>query len=58
MSMLVGSVPVLGMVLGPLLGPLLIAFGLGMGAISDMREGAIGTRVRVLEAEFQAVSNA
>ncbi len=57
MSMLVGSVPVLGLILGPLLGPLLVAFGLGMGAIADMRDGAIGARVRLLEAEFRAMSH-
>jgi hypothetical protein len=38
---LLASVPLLVAVLGALLGPLLLAFGLTMGAVNDMRSGRL-----------------
>ena len=54
-SSLITSVPFLGAVLGPLLSPLLLAFGIGMGALTDLKESALRARVRHLEEEFGAM---
>lgn len=56
LSMLIASIPLLGGLLGPLLAPLLIAFGLGSGALSDLKDGALRQRVAALEAEFRAIT--
>lgn len=57
-SMLIASIPFLGVVLGPLLTPLLVAFGLAAGALADLREGALRARIMRLEAEFRALTAA
>ncbi len=54
-SSLIASVPFLGAVLGPLLSPLLLAFGIGMGALADLKESALRARGRHLEQEFGAI---
>lgn len=56
MSMLIASVPLLGGLLAPLLTPLLLALGLGVGALADLREGAMARRVARLEDEFRALT--
>lgn len=56
MSVLIASIPFLGGILGPLLAPILLAYGLGSGAITDMKEGALRRRVEALEAEFRAMA--
>lgn len=45
MMLLIGSAAVLGTLLGPMLGPLLVAFGIGVGALADMQNGALRTAV-------------
>lgn len=50
-STLVAAVPLVGGLLAALVGPLLMAFGLTMGAITDLKTGLVGTRVE----EFIAV---
>lgn len=40
-SYLIGSIPLVGPVLVPLLRPLLLAFGLTMGALDDLHNGAL-----------------
>lgn len=44
-STLVAAVPVVGGLLAALVGPLLMAFGLTMGAVIDMKTGLIATRL-------------
>lgn len=56
MSMLIASIPLFGGLLGPLLTPLLLAIGLGVGALADLREGAMARRVQHLEAQFRMLT--
>ena len=53
-SHLIAAIPFFGAVLGPLLGPLLLALGLSMGALVDIRDRALVSRIRGLEREFAA----
>lgn len=39
LSLLIANIPLIGGVLGALLGPLVIAFGLTIGALEDLRRG-------------------
>lgn len=55
-SSLITSIPILGPVLGPLLTPLLLAFGLANGAIADIKDGALRTRVRKLEDDVRVMT--
>jgi hypothetical protein len=55
LTALIAAVPFLGPLLAPFLGPLLVAFGLAAGAVQDMRETALRTRVAILEAEMRAL---
>lgn len=55
LTMLVGSIPLVGFLLAPLVGPLLLAFGITMGAISDMRDGALRARVSELEENLRGL---
>jgi len=57
MSVLIASVPFIGAVLGPLLAPLLIAFGLGSGALADIKDHALMTRVNLLKERFDAMDS-
>ncbi len=55
LTALVASVPILGPVLGALVGPLLLALGIGMGALADMKgDRTFAARVERLEREFTA----
>ncbi|WP_156355934.1 hypothetical protein [Sphingomonas sp. Leaf22] len=49
---LIGSAALLGALLGPILGPLLVAFGLGMGAIADVADGGLRSRVEDFAGSF------
>ncbi len=49
---LIGSAALLGALLGPILGPLLVAFGLGVGAMADVADGGLRTRVEMLARSF------
>ncbi len=55
-SSLVASVPLLGVVLGPLVGPLLLAFGMTVGALADLRERELHVRYGYLERQFQMLT--
>jgi hypothetical protein len=57
-SSLIGAIPLFGVVLGPLLTPLLVAFGLASGALADLQEGAIRSRVSQLERHFMTTTGA
>jgi hypothetical protein len=51
---LVGSIPLLGLVLGPLVGPLLAAFMITTGALSDMRNSTIERQIELFSAKLDA----
>lgn len=55
-SSLIASIPLLGVLLGPLLTPLLLAFGLAAGAVADMQEVSIRSRIAKLEQHFAAAT--
>jgi hypothetical protein len=52
LSLLITSIPIVGVLLGPILTPVFIAFGLGAGAVNDMRDHALKSRLRILEDEL------
>lgn len=52
---LAGLTPGLGLILGPILLPLLAAFGLGLGAIDDMKGTGLRLRIGDLERTFSAI---
>lgn len=54
-SSLISSIPLFGAVLGPLLAPLLLAFGLVAGALADLKDGPMRSRVAMLEEHFANV---
>jgi hypothetical protein len=53
MSALIGSIPFLGPPLSALLGPLLIAAGLGIGALAELRSGQLGESIDWLTREIE-----
>lgn len=55
LTMLVGSVPFVGAALAALVGPLLVALGLAKGAITDMQNAAIYSRIAAFETELRAI---
>lgn len=55
-SVLVGGIPVIGVILGPVLGKLLTAFGLTMGAIADFKDATIRSEIAALERKIAIVS--
>jgi len=54
-SSLIASIPLLGAVLAPLMTPLLLAFGLAAGALADLKDGPMRSRVAMLEEHFANV---
>lgn len=54
-SALVSSVAVLGSVLGALLGPLIVAAGVGIGTLAEMREGRLAESVDWLSRELEGL---
>ncbi|MFL0588463.1 hypothetical protein ACH0BU_17805 [Sphingomonas olei] len=54
MGALIGSIPVVGLLLGPMVTPLLVALGLGTGAIADVKDGGLRARVTELERSVAA----
>lgn len=52
LSLLIGSIPILGPIISPILTPILLIVGLGYGALQDMADGAMRTRVSILEKKF------
>ncbi len=55
LSVLVGSVPLIGALIGPFLAPLFLAFGVGMGAIADFQSSAFRARMDAVEAEYASL---
>ncbi|MFC3175025.1 hypothetical protein ACFOD9_12265 [Novosphingobium bradum] len=53
-TFLLGSVPLLGLVLAPLLGPLLTAFMISQGALVDMQNSAIEKQIALFGAKLDA----
>ncbi|MBB4615754.1 hypothetical protein [Novosphingobium taihuense] len=51
---LVGSIPLLGIVLSPLVGPLLAAFTITAGALADMRNGTMDRQIELFSAKLDA----
>jgi hypothetical protein len=51
-TFLLGSVPLLGLVLAPLLGPLLTAFMISQGALVDMQNSAIEKQIELFGARL------
>lgn len=49
------SVPLLGPLLQPLYGPIVLAGGLGIGALAELREGDMRERLDTLTHEFQQI---
>lgn len=56
MTVIIASAAVVGGLLAPLLGPLLIAFGLGAGALLDVKDGALRARIARLEDDVRAAT--
>jgi hypothetical protein len=54
-TMLMGSIPILGVILGPLVGKLLAAFLITSGALADMRNSAIERQIELFTAKLDAV---
>lgn len=54
LTFLVGSIPLLGLVLGPLLGPILIAFSLGTGALADIKNSSIDRQIEQFSIKLDA----
>lgn len=55
---LVGSIPVLGLVLGPFVGAIAVAFGFAMGAIQDFGNKALEQRIKASVAPFETLGPA
>jgi len=53
-SSLIAAIPLIGALLAPLLTPLLVAFGLAAGAVADLKQAGIRSRISVLEDYYRA----
>lgn len=53
-TMLVSSIPFIGVILGPLVGPLLAAFMITSGAMADMRNSSIEKQIELFGAKLDA----
>lgn len=54
-TLIVGTIPVIGQLLATFVGPIMLATGLTMGALSDSRSFAWSARVADLQAKLAAV---
>lgn len=54
LAVLVGSMALLGGLLGPIFGPLLIALGVGIGALEDIKHSALREQVAAFRARTEA----
>lgn len=54
LTFLVGSIPLLGLVLGPLLGPILLAFSIGSGALADIKNSTIDRQIEQFSGKLDA----
>ena len=55
-SLLIGSVALIGGLLAPLIGPLVIATGIGVGALADIQSHVLRQRVTMFEAQMRAAT--
>lgn len=55
-SMLVASVPFIGGLLAPVLAPLMLAFGVTYGAMADIKETGVRSRIEGLEQQFAVMA--
>jgi len=55
LSLLVGSIPIVGFIVGPLLSPILLIFGIGGGALADFRRMHFEAKVKLILAEYKAL---
>ncbi len=53
-TMLVSSIPILGVILGPLVGPLLAAFMITTGALADIRNSTVDKQIELFGARLDA----
>lgn len=54
-SMLVNSIPILGLLLGPLVAPIMAVFMISAGALTDMRNSSIEKQIELFGAKLDAV---
>ncbi|MBC2834087.1 hypothetical protein [Paragemmobacter straminiformis] len=54
-TLIVGTIPLVGPLLAAFVGPIMLATGLTMGALSDFRSSAWSTKVAALQAQLAAV---
>lgn len=54
LTVVVGSIPLLGAVLAPLVGPILIAFTVTSGALADMKNSGIEKQIDLFAAKLDA----
>lgn len=52
---LIASVPILGPMLQAFIGPFVLAAGLGIGALLELRDGDLRGRVDLLTSQFEAI---
>ncbi|MEW4447608.1 hypothetical protein [Qipengyuania sp. JC766] len=57
-TILIGSIPVLGVILAPLVGPLLSAFMITAGALSDLHHSAVERQITLYSAKLDAALEA
>jgi hypothetical protein len=55
-TLLIAAVPFIGPFLAGFLGPLMIAFGIAVGALRDMGDAELRSRVSILEGEFRTIN--
>lgn len=54
LPVVVGAIPLLGVVLGPLVGPILTAFTVTNGALADMKNSGLEKQIELLSAKLNA----
>jgi len=56
LSLLIGSVALIGGMLAALLGPLMVALGIGVGALSDIQSHGLRQKIALFEAQIRAAT--
>lgn len=54
LTVVLGSIPILGLLLGPVVGPLLTAFAVTQGMLADMRNSTIEKQIDLFSAKLDA----
>lgn len=57
LNALIAAIPLLGPLLQALIGPLILAGGVGLGALLELRDGDLRGRVDLLTRQFEAILN-